>query len=368
LTAGTAYTTLNVGQLPTGVALNDPIYLGTGSSLVQLNASGTSAAGTTAIQAPITPSVNWPVGTQVTDHNWIGNNCGSGSVWISTFGVTSVTLSIIEPGGGNPYTYTLVGLPGASSSQKPPSAVSNQQNTSCNFAAPGSGTYASSLCFVDFTPFNPSLPSSPCQEIIAGVTGTTYTMSFCLSVTGGPVAPATIPTYYNPPNSEAFLGNNGFYTGIPGNPAIYQTCEGGGSSASPPCNGNPTSIATISQIQVLESNGQPATGWQLVTGDAESTDAGESITWTANQDLTVLPNSSTSQYGNACATSLTPPYLPQLTGQGTTTVECAATVSSDKTGTVMLETQATSTAPMNMTITMVGTGLEAFFLGMILPS
>jgi hypothetical protein len=34
----------------------------------------------------------------------------------------------------------------------------------------------------------------------------------------------------------------------------------------------------------------------------------------------------------------------------------------------MLETQATSTTPMSLTINMVGTGLEAFFLGMILPS
>ena len=80
---------------------------------------------------------------------------------------------------------------------------------------------------------------------------------------------ASIPTYTDPPNSEAFLGNNGFYTGIPGNPALYQNQEG------------TTSTVTITNIQVLGSGGVPATNWNLVTGDAESTDAGESITWTA---------------------------------------------------------------------------------------
>ena len=85
-------------------------------------------------------------------------------------------------------------------------------------------------------------------------------MTFCLSVSGGPVAPASIPTYTNPPTSEAFLGNNGFYTGIPGNPAFYQTTQ------------HTTTTVTLTNIKVLDANGNPATGWGIVTGDAESTD------------------------------------------------------------------------------------------------
>ncbi len=115
-------------------------------------------------------------------------------------------------------------------------------------------------------------------------------MTFCLGVSGASVSPHAIPTYFAPPTSEAFLGNNGFYTGIPAHPALYQTSSG-------------TTTVTITNIQVLDSNGNPASGWELVTGDAESTDAGESLSWTSNKALNGLPNtnSATAPYGNACA-------------------------------------------------------------------
>ena len=109
-------------------------------------------------------------------------------------------------------------------------------------------------------------------EITDGITNTPFTMSFCLSessTNGGGVVGAAIPTYTDPPTSEAFLGNNGFYTGIPGNPALYQSKEG------------TATTVTITNIQVLGTGGVPATNWNLVTGDAESTDAGESMNWTA---------------------------------------------------------------------------------------
>jgi prepilin-type N-terminal cleavage/methylation domain-containing protein len=283
------------------------------------------------------------------------------SAWVSTEGVTGVTFAITEPGSG--YSYSLVALPGASS---PPSVQSTPTaaTTSCGFATPGTGTYASTLCFVDFSPLNST--GTQCAtgglKVTAGIVNTPYAMTFCVSISGASAAPAVIPTYFAPPTSEAFLGNNGFYTGIPGDPALYQTSSG-------------TTTVTITNIQVLDSNGSPATGWQLVSGDAESTDAGESITWTAGwsaqstlsasqEVLSLLPDSPTSQIGNACAAP-TPanPAAIDLTGVGTKTVECAATVSSDKTGTVILE----APAPTTLTVQMVGTGLQAIFIGMLLP-
>ena len=88
-----------------------------------------------------------------------------------------------------------------------------------------------------------------------------------------------LPTYSCPPGSEAYLGNNGFYTGVPGDPALYEVDEGS------------TATVTINRIELLSSNGETATNWELVTGDAESTDDGESITWTSNEDLSLLHNS-----------------------------------------------------------------------------
>jgi surface adhesin CshA-like protein len=164
-----------------------------------------------------------------------------------------------------------------------------------------------------------------------------------------------LPPSASPPTSEAFLGNNGFYTGVSGNPGLYTIDQGS------------TATINITNIQVLNSNGVAATSWELVTGDSESTDAGESITWTSNQVLSLLPNSASSPIGNACESvgQYAPPaYNPNfLTGIGTTTVTCSANTSRDHTGTVMLE----ATTPSNLTVTLNGSGLQATFLGVLLP-
>ena len=153
-------------------------------------------------------------------------------------------------------------------------------------------------------------------------------MSFCLTVSGGAVVGAAIPTYTDPPTSEAFLGNNGFYTGIPGNPALYQSTEG------------TTTTVTITNIQVLGTGGVPATNWNLVTGDAESTDAGESdhvdsrlepgsSVPAAQQVFTLVDNSATSAIGNACADPTAGSGLTVgngLSGVGTNSVACKASV------------------------------------------
>jgi prepilin-type N-terminal cleavage/methylation domain-containing protein len=296
--------------------------------------------------------------------------------WTSTVGVTGVTFAIAEP--GSKYAYTLVGLPRAS-------LPSNQQTTistptsSCGFATAGTGTYASNLCFVDFSSWNTQ--SGPTctgggQQMNAGIAGTPYSMSFCLNVSsvdssGNPITGAIInssgvqigyddlegvgfPTY---PGS--FLGNGGFYTGVPAAPALYTYQQGS------------TATVTITQIQVLDPSGSPATGWDLVTGDAETTDTGESDTWTTTATsgtppvLNLLPNTPTSQIGNACINTYSSgAQYVDLTGLGTTSVECAAGVSSYKTGTVMLE----AAAPTGLTVTLQGTGLQAVFIGLLLPS
>jgi hypothetical protein len=286
------------------------------------------------------------------------------SGWTSTVGVTGVAFSIDEP--ATNYTYSLFSVPRASVSASQLGGVSSQ-NASCGFATPGTGTYASTLCFVDFSQFNDQSSSHQCQQMSAPIVNTPYTLSFCILVsaspsndtgraclaTSGPVLPATvapcpIPTYFAAPTSEAFLGNNGFYTGIPGNPALYENAEGS------------TALVTITNIKLLDPNGNPATGWELVTGDAESTDAGESLTWTSDQLLNLLWNSPTSAYGNACAA---PQPGQGLSGVGTAKVICMSTVSSDKTGTVMLE----AAAPSTLTVQLDGTGLEAMFMGVLLP-
>ena len=142
---------------------------------------------------------------------------------------------------------------------------------------------------------------------------------------------------------------------MPGNAGLYTINQGS------------TATVNITNIQVLNSNGVAATSWELVTGDAESTDTSESITWTSDQNLSLLPNSPNSPIGNACDSTgqyAPPAYNPNaLTGVGTKTVACNATASRDHTGTTMLE----ATTPSSLTVTLNGTGLQAMFLGVLLP-
>lgn len=306
-----------------------------------------------------------------------GNTEAYQNGWVSTVGITGVSFQTTAPESN--YNYQVVAVPAAGSNTTNLAAVASP-STGCTFATPGTGTYAATLCFVDFTPWSTqtgakNISCNPAQSgfstpvpMAAGIASTPFTLSFCISASpnsgamsqGGRVgyddiAAVPLPTYASPPTSEAFLGNNGFYTGVSGNPALY-TIDGG-----------TTATINITNIQVLSSNGVAATSWELVTGDAESTDPNESITWTSNQDLSLLPNSPSSPIGNACESvgQYAPPaYNPNfLTNVGKTTVTCSANTSRDHTGTVMLE----ATTPSSLTVTLNGSGLQATFLGVLLP-
>ena len=223
--------------------------------------------------------------------------------WVPAQGVSNVTLTITELEGQSQgstapdqYTYSLVGLPGESTSTGAASSVPPTVPPGCSFANVGTGTYANQLCFADFSYGNSATwtpPVGTCQNMSLPIKNTPDTLSFCIrESTAGDLAPHIIPTYYSPQgnNSEAFLGNNGFYTGIPGEPALYQQNSGA------------LDTVYLTNIQVTNSNNptQDATGWTLVTGDAESTDANEWMVFTSNLDWSVLYNNGSSDpYGNS---------------------------------------------------------------------
>jgi Tfp pilus assembly protein PilE len=306
--------------------------------------------------------------------------------WTSTQPVTNVKFSINEPQSG--YTYALSAVPANSS---PPSTagqpIVSTSNTTCGFAATQGGTvnngyYARTLCFVDFSAYNATTAAAPsCQEMVANIPGG-FTLSFCMSESGNqPMFAAPLPTY-----PEAFMGNTltnqdgqkqPFYTalGCPdstaaedgqGNPtpscikpAMYQTNTGFG----------PTNTLTFTNISVTTATGAPATGWEFVSADAETTDSNEQITWTSNQILNLLPNTPPSTqypqgslYGDTCNNM---PNWNGPQGLGTTQVVCQSgnqETSATKTGTPMVE----ALTPTTMTIGMKGAGLEGISVGLLL--
>ncbi len=294
--------------------------------------------------------------------------CDFSTSWITTQDITKVEFAITESHTHptSTFSYTLAAVPQASATN----VVGGQQiNTSttagCGFAAEGSGTYASSLCLVDFaalTGNNLLAAEQGCLEMQVTLPGNDL-LYFCVSISGAPVVPASLPTY-----PEAFLGNTSggspFYTNIPGSPALYQNCEGGNAACGADnYNGDGRTIVTFSGITVVNKENVPATGWEAVSADAETTDSGESISWTSNTKLYVLSNgfsydTPSDPVGNACDGGA------GLTGSGTDTVTCNGngTTSTLKNGTTMVW----ALTPDTMTATLIGTGLEAVSFGLIL--
>jgi len=82
------------------------------------------------------------------------------------------------------------------------------------------------------------------------VDGTPFTLSFDLTTLERrgwrPTPFLPTPT---PRPARRFFGNNGFYTGVPNSPALYQTTS------------NTTSTLNFTNFQVTDSRGVPATDW-----------------------------------------------------------------------------------------------------------
>lgn len=196
----------------------------------------------------------------------------------------------------------------------------------CDFADPGTGTYADTLCWLDLSSLDQAVAGTPeGQELDLQLPGG-YRLAATVTVTGGAVAPVRLPTYVG-----SWLGNRGHYTGIDPavRPALYQQAAA------------TTTTATLADVRVTDATGTPVTGWSLVGADAEETAARESITWTSDApitSLTVRPDG-VDERGTACGGG--------FTGIGTTTVTCTGN-GGTPTGTAIVATREPSTFSQTM--------------------
>jgi hypothetical protein len=219
-----------------------------------------------------------------------------------------------------------------------PVAVSpaSAADSTCGFATAGTGTFANTICWFNLAGYSAGQAATG-QPVTIHVPGG-YTIAFTLTVTGGAVKPVPFPTY-----SGAYLGNAGHYSGVPGSPALYQSAL------------KTTTVVTLTNIVATDSAGGQAPAFSLVGADAESTDAGESVSWTSTSPLTSLTQTPTGNgIGNACDGG--------FTGVNTTHAVCAgATNWITKTGAPILA----APSPSSFSLTMVGAGSEAVALGVL---
>jgi len=403
------------------------VQVQTGSTTELLRLQCTAGASATPTSSSV---VAHDVGTPTVSLNPAGLSVQTNQGWTSTQGLYGVTLNVSSSAGtgSGSYSYKLSGVPGASSSTGSASQIAGNQNLpGCNLAS--SGPYASTLCFVDFSSFLTTFtrPSNTCTPMKFAIADSPDLLQFCLSVSPTnttTVEPQGVPTYDDVTqggNSQPYLGNNGFYQGIQGEPAISQRPQPTdvcGTNGQPACtfagaNGALTTLK-FTGIQVTNASGQPATNWVLVTGDAESTDSGE---WNVYSNTTtpspvtwqILPNSTTSLFGNSCydtqdsangnsglfkytgtvpptdttvgnpsngtglsandtALTVTASQPYSLYQTNAASVGCESDVQLDKTGALMLAAPepSGSSAAQSMSITMQAGGYQAVFVGVLL--
>ncbi len=198
--------------------------------------------------------------------------------------------------------------------------------TSAGTAPPSWQTY----CWIDMTSYNNATVFGGGQAFSITLSDGSI-LSFTLSgnSTGGAITAVAAPAW-----SGAATGNTAFL-GIPGKPILYTTAGG-------------TVNLTLSNIQVTPPSGVVATGqYKLVVADAESTNNGESLTFTTNG-------------GSWALVDTVPPIsgalYPTQTGTGTATFKetgVAGTVGAYIVG---------SLSPSNVTVQLVAGGLQGVML------
>jgi hypothetical protein len=327
------------------------------------------------------PPVAYNNSTVVSTTSWVYTQSLSPTI----HGITTVTFDLVAP--KSSYLYTASAEPLGADSTIANQLGSTATGNSCGFALPGTGYYATQLCFFDFTSYFASgaIPNNtPITEYVPGG----YKFTADLTVTGDTnVVAANFPTY-----QYAFLGNaiggSAFYSGVgcpTSDPTTYVV--GGVTYGTPSCispaiyqNGGGTTTVTLSNIKLTTVTGALATGYELVTADAETTDVGESHTWTSNLGFNQVPDTSTSPEGDACSSAdsngnpvgggdMTPNPI-----SNSTSVFCGSTyqAGSTRTGTLMLDVAPPSSGTgMNGSTqiqdVMVGTGLQGVSFGLLLP-
>jgi len=325
--------------------------------------------------------------------------------WTAVQGMTRIHFPIYEP--KSKFTYSLDALPAAASSSPDTGLGAPSAGPSCGFALPGTGTYASTLCFVGFTTsrITSAEGSGKCASGVRGVDTAVavpggYTMSFCLTISLGNSNDSVIAKYF-PTWEGTFLGNdiNGtpFYSGVgcpynnPTTTVVNGVTEGTPSCINPAIyeqTSGAVDTVTFSNIIVTDPEGSDATGYAVVVADAETTDPGESTTWTSSLPasspfiFSQVPDTSSSPEGDACNETTQTGTSGQgvtngagLTGVGTNIVQCTSTwqaaLAYPRTGTVLLDVTPSSanaiTAPVTISAKMQGSGLEGAAIGLLLP-
>ncbi len=214
-------------------------------------------------------------------------------------------------------------------------AASAATSTTCG-AATGQGVNGpadySTYCWIDFSGYNNTTATGAAgQSFVVTLPGGS-TLSFTLKVSGPALKGATVPTW-----TGAAMGQSAFLS-IPGSPALYQTTGAG------------TTSVTMSNIVLTVGSG--TVPYAIVAADAESTNNGESLSFTTNGNAWTLLASMAYNGTPSSFPTLTPATSPY----GATVTETGVA------GNVGAYAFATQGSPTTISASLTGTGLQGMAL------
>jgi uncharacterized repeat protein (TIGR01451 family) len=231
-----------------------------------------------------------------------------------------------------------------------PSTAQAAGETGCGYARPGSGRYASTICWLDLSGYNETQSRSAAGQPMTVTLPGGYTIRFVARTTDvpGTVTPSRLRASGLPTWGDAQLGNSNYpqsYAGIPGRPAwlIVDTVGSGVTVGAE---------LTLSDIVVTDAQGQPVTGYSFVFGEAEASSANERTVWSADRPVTLLETLNPSA-PRGCTGSV-------LTGLGSDSVTCPGrgTDGVGEWSSVLLQTS--SPTSVSQTITTTSNNASAF--------
>ena len=189
-------------------------------------------------------------------------------------------------------------------------------------------------CWIDFSSYNDTTARSAGGQNFSLTLQDGTILSFNLAVTGG----GTLSPIPSPSWGGAAIGNTAM-TGIAGNTVLYQTVNA------------TTATATLSSIKLTPPAGASGIAtYMMILADGESTNSGESLTFTTNGGGWLLMDQAGPISGS---------IYPTLTGTGTSSTTMSGT-STSNTGAYIMGTA----SPTTVSAQLVSGGLQGFMVAL----
>jgi hypothetical protein len=211
------------------------------------------------------------------------------------------------------------------------------QTTNCSAATAQGATGPANwqtYCWINFSSYNDTTARSTTGQNFSLSLQDGTILAFNMKVTGG----GTLGAFASPSWSGAAIGNTAM-TGIAGSPVLYQTVNA------------TTATATISNITLTPPSGAAGiTSYMVILADGESTNSGESMTFTTNGGAWQLMDQ---------AGPISGADYPTVSGTGTSNVTFTSNFGGNV-GAYMMG----STSPTTVSAQLVSGGLQGFMVAL----